>query len=593
MDALVDENVLLLGHLKQLKVQILTKTRTMSVEDKGVVIKEASGRDRRSRRAELPTLAAQKYSMLKFKNFQWPTFLCLLVSAGFLLLFFVHQVDLTIADLGRHLKNGEIFLTELREYGLGKISNYPILRENYYSFSEPTFTVLNHHWLSGVIFYLIFSAVDFVGLHLFIIALEMAALILMFRVARREAGPGAALVVALLVIPLIGDRREIRPEAFSYLFVAIFFYLLWSYRHRKVSVLWLWALPVLQIFWVNSHIYFVFGPALVGLFWLQSLVEYREHWERFEILSYILGATIFACLVNPFGFQGLLEPLIIFKNYNLSVLENQPLWVLDKVHFTANPNLLLIKLVSAFWLISYIWSLVLARRKFSLVYLILGPVMVAVGWLAWRNFAIFGFLILPAIAYQSKIIHHHYESKKSGGVFSYNFMLGVAIIVAVLIVAVLQGDHLSKLQPIRGLGPMPGNSASAEFFRVQKLNGPIFNNYDIGGYLIYYLFPQEKVFVDNRPEAYANNFFEKEYVPMTHSEEAWQAMLSKYNFNVIFFSRRNSTSQEFLITRVADPGWAPVYVDRYNIIFLRRNEANRELIKKFELPKEKFGVTTQ
>ena len=46
VDAPIDEKFLLLERLKQLKVQILTKTRIMSVEDKGVVIKEASGRTR-------------------------------------------------------------------------------------------------------------------------------------------------------------------------------------------------------------------------------------------------------------------------------------------------------------------------------------------------------------------------------------------------------------------------------------------------------------------------------------------------------------------------------------------------------------------
>jgi len=52
------------------------------------------------------------------------------------------------------------------------------------------------------------------------------------------------------------------------------------------------------------------------------------------------------------------------------------------------------------------------------------------------------------------------------------------------------------------------------FFKENNLQGPIFNNYDIGGYLIFNLFPQEKVFVDNRPETYSSEFFQEDYIPM-------------------------------------------------------------------------------
>ncbi len=101
--------------------------------------------------------------------------------------------------------------------------------------------------------------------------------------------------------------------------------------------------------------------------------------------------------------------------------------------------------------------------------------------------------------------------------------------------------------------------------------------------------------MDNRPEAYPESFFEETYVPMQEKEENWQKELKKYNFNAIFFYRNDLTpwAQNFLINRVSDPDWAPVYVDNYNIIFLMRVALNQPIIKKYKLPKNIFNINPQ
>jgi len=126
-----------------------------------------------------------------------------------------------------------------------------------------------------------------------------------------------------------------------------------------------------------------------------------------------------------------------------------------------------------------------------------------------------------------------------------------------------------------------------------KITGPVFNSYDIGGYLIHYLYPQEKVFVDNRPEAYPTSFFQNTYIPMQEDDAVWKAQDEKIGFNSIFFSYRDFTpwAQQFLIARVKDPLWAPVYIDPYAIIFLKRNEKNKSVIAQFEIPQSAFAVS--
>ena len=65
--------------------------------------------------------------------------------------FYLKKIDLTTADLGRHIKNGEMIVNG--EWG--------ILKTNFYSYTEPDFPVVNHHWGAGVIFYFISQVFGF------------------------------------------------------------------------------------------------------------------------------------------------------------------------------------------------------------------------------------------------------------------------------------------------------------------------------------------------------------------------------------------------------------------------------------------------
>jgi hypothetical protein len=133
------------------------------------------------------------------------------------------------------------------------------------------------------------------------------------------------------------------------------------------------------------------------------------------------------------------------------------------------------------------------------------------------------------------------------------------------------------------------NSAAAEFLRKEKIQGPIFNNFDIAGYLVYYLYPEQRVFLDNRPEAYPVAFFTDVYFPMQSDEAKWAAISRHYGFNVIVFNyrERSARGEQFIIRRVLDPMWAPVYLDKDIIILAKRDGPNQPVIAKYELPKER------
>jgi hypothetical protein len=538
----------------------------------------------------------------KKKIFQIFILILLLAWYG---LFFVHKIDLTTADLGRHLKNGQLILQ----------GNFGILKTNFYSYTHPDYSVVNHHWGGGVIFYLIWKLFGFTGLSLFYLIISLIIFCLFFRIAQKEAGFKIAALVSILSIPLIAARTEIRPEIFSYLFAGFFFWILWHYRKGFLSDKWLFVLPILGICWVNTHIYFVFGPALVGLFLFEGFLEKitglrslsrakrgvsfaprndkikkpspSRHDNKNFGLVFLL--TIVATLFNPFGLKGVFYPFNIFRNYGYKIIENQSVWFLERLGIISNPNLALFKIVFLVLVLSFILVFIRKRRSFSIIYFCLAVVLSVMAWLAIRNFTLFGFFALPIIAYNIK--------KGLGQKIKFNSLnirLGL-VFLGLAIFLITFFTHYQRL-PLEGnkfgFGLVPENNQSAEFFKREKIQGPILNNYDIGSYLIYHLYPEELVFVDNRPEAYPAAFFQEIYIPLQEDKAVWQEQDKLYNFNVIFFSHRDATpwGQKFLIERLNDPLWAPVFADQYAIIFLKRNTLNQAIIEKYEIPKNYFRV---
>ncbi|MCG2687085.1 hypothetical protein L6278_03075 [Candidatus Parcubacteria bacterium] len=146
----------------------------------------------------------------------------------------------------------------------------------------------------------------------------------------------------------------------------------------------------------------------------------------------------------------------------------------------------------------------------------------------------------------------------------YKKSLAAISLIVVIFMLFQAGPRVQAHQSNFGIGLMSNNDLAAKFFKEQKIQGPILNNYDIGGYLIYYLYPEHKVFVDNRPEEYPSSFFKNVYVPLQENEQVWQQENEQYGFNVIFFYYRDMTpwAQQFLISRLNDSDWKPVLPTR-------------------------------
>lgn len=492
--------------------------------------------------------------------------------------FLSKPVSLINTDLGRHIENGRYFL-----------ETHHIPDTNLFSYTYPDVPFINHHWGSGVIFYLIWKASGFSGLAFFSVALGLATFGLLFFTAKRFAGLAIATLSAVLAIPLIGERTEVRPEVFSYFLAVVFFALLWRFKAGRLRQRFLYVLPLLMLIWINLHIYFIFGLGLIGLFLLDSLIGRR--WEQTKTLLGVLLLSGLASLLNPFGLKAVFYPLNIFRNYGYTVLENQSISYIDRLGFIDNPNILVFKIILLALIASQILLFVTNRRRTDWVMLGLGVTVSVLGWSALRNFTLFGCFALPILAYNLRYALVRKIDLHDGWVRTGIFC--AAGLAALLLGFIDQSKFLAASGNVNSDEVVKAQEASADFFRENSIKGPIFNNYDIGSFLTFELYPREKVFVDNRPEAYPDDFFQKVYIPMQEDQAVWKQVEGQYQFNAIYFYLGDLTNwgQAFLVRTIDDPEWAPVFTDGYSIIFLRRNDENRGLIARFEIPRDRFGVT--
>ena len=494
--------------------------------------------------------------------------------------YLAHQVDLTVGDLGRHLKNGQLFI----ENGL-------IPKINLYSYAYPDYPFINHHWGTGVVFYAIERLGGFAGLSVAFIAVSMVTFWIFINLATKYSSFAIAAPIAVIVLPILITRHEARPELFSYLFSGLFLQLLWGYKYGRLGFRWLFILPILEIFWVNLHIYFFIGVVLIAVYLLESVVSFltkKKPQVRGEIagLTVVLLLTILAACLNPAGISGVIYPFFILNEYGVPVIENYSVGAILRAGYNFLP---LIYFVIIFSLISLSWvyAVIKNRSSLSLGNFLLSAFFFAMAWSAIRNFAFFAYFALPLAAVNLKnLLGEEDKTSLSPSILKVSVaLIGIVFVLIMINPAYFVSSNRGRV----GIGLEEANGAAAEFLRKEKIQGPIFNNFDVAGYLVYYLFPGLRVFVDNRPEAYPVRFFTDIYFPMQSDETKWADTSHDYGFNVIVFNyrERSARGEQFIVRRVLDPMWAPVYLDKNIIILAKRDGPNQPVIAKYELPKER------
>jgi hypothetical protein len=105
---------------------------------------------------------------------------------------------------------------------------------------------------------------------------------------------------------------------------------------------------------------------------------------------------------------------------------------------------------------------------------------------------------------------------------------------------------------------------AVDYLEKYDVQGPVLSPDYWGGYLIYRLYPQWRVVVDDRHDLYGEEFF-KSYLRMVRLERGWEEFLRTHPASCVLLPRDAALANILVTTQ----GWKQIFADDVAIAFVR------------------------
>ena len=301
----------------------------------------------------------------------------------------------------------------------------------------------------------------------------------------------------------------------------------------------------------------------------------------------VLIGSIFAIFINPNTYKGALLPFTFSSNYGVDILENTNL-----LFFHQNPQYFTFPLIFFDISILLLVVLIFLNRKVRILDLLLLLIFFILALSAIRNVIIFTLIALPTFVYLLSNLRLSYRKGK--------IALVIGGFVSILLFFILIDK--SSTRRVGWTSFEHSREKALDFFIKNDIKGPIYNNLDIGSYISYRLYPNEKPFVDERPEAYPKNFLSELYSFLHTNNSYFEAVSRKMKFNSVIIANYTNNPITYVHIRnlFNSPEWKLVYLNDQIVIFVRNNK-NENLTEKYGMdkdniqiafiPKDIFGLT--
>ena len=365
-----------------------------------------------------------------------------------------------------------------------------------YSFTAAGHPWREHEWLWDPISYVSYQLGGMPLLTLFGAALAVATLVLVHRLMIGSAGIRIPLLMLLLIF--VAPLWVLRPQLCTLLAVPLLMTLLARERF--------WPIPALFVVWANMHGAVALGGIVLGAAAAAALLRWSLHRtpadrRRALALAVVLPASALACLATPLG-AGLLHFLADSMGRIRAVGIGE--WQRPS---PADPY-------GAIFFIAVLGfaALLVGRRRalrdgghasswadWAMVAGALALVPLAVS--AVRNVGVFALVAIPAASRllgpdaRVPLPWRRPRAPAADGdrPVANLILLAVAALGALAFVA---RSYRSRV-PTLGWRPIAPGALEA----LRACEGPLYNQYDEGGYLIWFA-PEKPVFVDNRQDPY-------------------------------------------------------------------------------------------
>ena len=358
------------------------------------------------------------------------------------------------------------------------------------------------------------------------------------------------------------------------------------------SLRYLLPIPFIMLLWANLHGGFFLGIMITIGYLLSEGIKYLSKkfgqpvpLSSLKLLIAVTAISALLTIINPNTYN-VIPFLIEFGKgpYKSMITESMSPVTLLKDGFYEP------QLITYFILLSINSLLfVMNRKKLDFTDVVITAGLMLMSLSGSRFIPFFTPVAILMIARYGAGIVNNLFRMETYHAFMKKIQVPIAIILSLILIVVINNTNLFK----NGIRSNTYPEGAARFLREHRISGNMFNPYVWGGYLLWALYPDYKVFIDGR--ALIEEIFFQEvkileaYPQNMEGLPGWKALLNAYRVNfLITFSVGNFSGRlvPLIPALLNDPEWQLVYMDNISLIFLRESPENREMIEKFGLPKE-------
>lgn len=430
--------------------------------------------------------------------------------------------------------------------------------------------ILSGYWLAQLVYYGIYNILGWWGIVFLRFALAASLTVLLLKRAKGDPVIHSLLLPLVLSLLLSGYSLE-RPQFFSFLGFAALLLLLERVIDNISDVKHCFSLgaylAILMAAWGNLHGGVVAGQVTLIFFACSealqvSLGRKPGDWRLLCRFVVVCGVGLFFSLLNPNGLRFFSAFAVIVRtpeNYRFVGDYKSIFTEISTGNYYRLPGLVLVA-----GIVNYLLQ---QRGRINVTTFLLAGGLTVVGFAQIRYFPFFLIAALP-LASQA----FSFSVARRSGLWLIGAVLAVQLVV-------LGRLHLYNLSMLSSSGLVKDTEftpvAAADHILEKGLRGNLFNVYDWGGYLLFRLSPERKIFIDprflyeQRVEEWLLASGLKKVDGYT-KEQAFADLVKKYDIRYVVIPKYTQGKIYWLADALnRDSNWKISFFNRYSVVFVK------------------------
>lgn len=453
-------------------------------------------------------------------------------------------------DLWGHLRFGQAVLAS---------GHFPAT--DTYSYTAAGARWTDHEWLCEVIMAFVYNHLGIVGLKLWKL-LCVGATIAFMAAGMAETGAPPATQFNIMVIAAVALMLQMpfRPQVFTFALFAALLALLARDLYRRRAPLWI-VIPMMAL-WANLHGGFIIGAATLAAYTGMTVISDPSGLAAGFVRGLRLGgltlAALAATLVNPYGFGMWRAVIHALRNpaTRVAISDWLPLSYVVMRQWRENHAGAIFFLCGIGLIAATAIVFALTPRAGDLPLAAIAAIMCVAAIVAVRNLPLAIIACVAPLARHAAALGGKRDVAPLARSEVNPWIIGALALLTVLLTGVLSDR-------IQADAAYP--AGAVRFMRQNSLRGNILNDFGWGEYLIWYLAPDSKVFIDGRYDTVYPYSLIDEYIAFSFNRAGAQKVIGGWPHDFVLIS---PTAIQYSLM-MKNSGWKLIYRDGGSALFAR------------------------